>query len=78
MVFDSNTEWYTRIKLLRVSQNFFQEDVAEQIGVPVRSYQRWEQGHHVPVAKYRHALAEVLNADENDIFGDDPQPINKI
>jgi len=48
------------IKQLRQKQNLTQQQLAEKIGIPYQTLQRWESGKFMPSAKYLPALAEAL------------------
>lgn len=52
-VFDSSM-----IKRSRTSLNMTQNEVAESIGVNIRTYQKWESGKNVPIACY---LMKLMN-----------------
>ena len=72
MVFSSQTPWYKRLELHRCNMDQTQAETAEAIGIPVRTYQRWEHGEHVPTPQLRKRISKALGIDEGDIFGDNP------
>ena len=71
--FDPRTPWYKRMKLHRVNLDLKQEEAAALIGVPIRTYQRWENGDNVPIAAYRKLIAEAFKTSEAEIFNE-PTP----
>lgn len=58
-----------RLVGLRKSHGFSQRDVAEKIGLPVRSYQRYELGESVPVISSIVALARLYGVSTDYLLG---------
>lgn len=42
------TPWNKRIRKLRRCRDWTQADAAERLGVPLRTFQNWEQGRALP------------------------------
>ena len=71
MTFSSDQAWNMRIKLLRISAGLKQEQTAAKVGVPTRTYQRWETGENYPIAAYRKMIAEAFEVTESEIFDEE-------
>ncbi len=50
-----------RLKQLRNERRFYQRELAEYLGVSVRTYQFYESGHNEPNIKSLIALADFYN-----------------
>lgn len=62
--------WYKKIAVLRVANDWEQEEIANRVGVDRRIYWNWENGIHIPVKGNRKRLANVLGVPEGEIFGE--------
>jgi len=60
--------WNKRMKLLRVSLDLTQEDMAQQLGIQSRQYWRWEHGEYSPKDPYKKRIAELLGVPVGEIF----------
>jgi len=47
-----------RLKLLRQERRFYQRELAEYLGISIRTYQFYESGHNEPNVKSLIALAD--------------------
>ena len=65
------------IKRLRVEQGLTQEQVAQQIGITWRNYQRYEKGLVVPRGDNLAKAAKVFGVTEEEIVGIKPGPRGK-
>lgn len=65
-----------RLREVRVSMGFTQDELAEKVGVQVLQINRWEKGKNSPTADYLVKLAEVLAVSTDYLLGlsDDPTP----
>lgn len=55
-----------KLKILRTAKGWRQSDAAVQLGVAVRTLQRWEDGNFDPSVKLRARICEVFG--RTDIF----------
>lgn len=55
------------LKDARKKKGMTQKEVAEEVGVPLNTYQRWEYGVHVPDGKNMLKLIEVLGVKSEDV-----------
>ena len=58
-----------RLKTLRKEQKFRQSDVAERLGISVRTYQYYESGGHRPDYETLFALADVFGVSTDYLLG---------
>ena len=49
-----------RLQQLKQEQNLRQKDIAEEVGIPLRTYQRYEYGERQPTADVLVALTPVI------------------
>ncbi|GCE20877.1 FxSxx-COOH system tetratricopeptide repeat protein [Dictyobacter kobayashii] len=56
-----------RLRRQRVLRNWRQQDVADQIGVSIVTYQRWERGNQQPSAYYRIKLCSLFDASPQEL-----------
>ena len=58
----TNVKGFTeRLRLLRTARGLKQNRLAELLGIPARSYNRWERGTYVPHVEMLVKLAEVVS-----------------
>ena len=50
-----------KLKSLRKSRNLSQKDIAERIGVKVRTYASWERQENKITLEYAYQISEILN-----------------
>ncbi|GLV55814.1 tetratricopeptide repeat protein [Dictyobacter sp. S3.2.2.5] len=60
--------WHQRLRHERISRNWRQSDLAEQLGVAITTVQHWERGRHLPSAYFRVKLSAL--------FGNSMQEVN--
>lgn len=60
-----------RLRLARIEQHYTQQQVADAIGITLRSYQRYESGHIEPPYQTLLSLANFLNVSLDYLFGRD-------
>lgn len=60
--------WYKKIEVLRVINDWKQEEAAEKIGVDARVYWNWENGVSIPVKRNRERIAQVYGVSQKEIF----------
>jgi transcriptional regulator with XRE-family HTH domain len=70
-LYEFNTPWHQKIKLLRIKAGLTQDEVAEKMGIDQRRYWGWEHGVNIPRKKTRAKLAEALGVAVEDIFSED-------
>ena len=58
-----------RIKLLRKERRYYQRELAEHLGVSVRTYQFYESGHNEPSIKSLIALADLYGVTTDYLVG---------
>lgn len=58
--------WSDRLRILRAAKKMDQQEVAENIGVFKKTYQRWEKGESEPYPDNKRKLCELFGRD--DIF----------
>ena len=58
-----------RLQQLKQEQNLRQKDIAEEVGIPLRTYQRYEYGVRQPTADVLVALADYFNVSIDYIVG---------
>ena len=58
-----------RLQQLKQEQNLRQKDIAEEVGIPLRTYQRYEYGERQPTADVLVALADYFNVSIDYIVG---------
>lgn len=63
-----STEWNKKIKFLRLNNERTQSQVAHEIGVELRTYQRWEKGENYPEPINQEAIAQALGSTVSEIF----------
>lgn len=57
-----------RLRSTRIEQHYTQQQIADAIGVTLRSYQRYESGHIEPPYQTLLALANFLNVSLDYLF----------
>jgi transcriptional regulator with XRE-family HTH domain len=74
----AKTEWEesmsVRLKEMRVAAGMTQAAVAQAAGVPLRTYQTWEQGVRTPLIDAAARVAEALDISLDDLAGIGPPP----
>lgn len=58
-----------RLTELKSSKNFLQKQIAEGAGVPLRTYQRYENGEREPSASIIISLADFFNVSTDYLLG---------
>lgn len=58
-----------KIKLLRISHDFTQEELSEKVDVSVTSVRCWEYGSKLPSANALAALSKVFNTSTDELLG---------
>ncbi len=58
-----------RLRLLRVARDLRQNRLAELLGIPARSYNRWERGTYVPHVDMLVKLANILQVSMDELIG---------
>ena len=58
-----------RLDELKVSRNLLQKQVAEGAGIPLRTYQRYENGEREPSASTLVALSDFFNVSIDYLLG---------
>jgi|LGVF01.2.fsa_nt_gb DNA-binding XRE family transcriptional regulator len=61
-------KWNERIKFNRINNRKSQQQLANDIGVSLRTIQRWEKGETKPYPKIKEKIAAILNLTVEDIF----------
>jgi transcriptional regulator with XRE-family HTH domain len=61
-------------KRLREAAGLSQAQLARKCGVPVGSYQQWEQGRRTPLLDAAVRIAEALDVSLDDLAGIGPPP----
>lgn len=66
-----------RLIQLKVDRNLFQKKIAEDLGISVRSYQRYESGERKPDSDTIIKLCKYFNISANYILGlsNNPEPL---
>ena len=59
--------WNKKIKLLRIINDWTQEEAAKMCFVERRAYQLWEKGENMP-QNNRRTIAKIFNVNEREIF----------
>jgi transcriptional regulator with XRE-family HTH domain len=74
----AKTEWEesmsARLKQMREAAGMTQAAVAQAAGVPLRTYQTWEQGVRTPLIDAAAKVAEALDISLDDLAGIGPPP----
>jgi len=60
-----------KIRELRFRRGWTPKDLAGQIGVSVRTVQRWERGSHLPRLETMELLCRALGCSPADLLGDE-------
>jgi transcriptional regulator with XRE-family HTH domain len=60
-----------KIRELRFRRGWTPKDLARQIGVSVRTVQRWERGSHLPRLDTMELLCQALGCSPADLLGDE-------
>ena len=63
-----------RLAKLKESRNLMQKDIAAGIGVPLRTYQRYEYGERVPSITVLVALADYFDVTADYLLGRSDKP----
>ena len=63
-----------RLNELKNSNNFLQKQIAEGAGVPLRTYQRYENGEREPSASIIVSLADFFNVSTDYLLGRTDNP----
>jgi transcriptional regulator with XRE-family HTH domain len=58
-----------RLRLLRTERGLTQTRLAELLGMPARSYNRWERGGHVPHLEMAVKIADILQVSLDELVG---------
>ncbi|MGH8077340.1 MAG: helix-turn-helix domain-containing protein [Lysobacter sp.] len=58
-----------RLRLLRTERGLTQTRLAELLGMPARSYNRWERGGHVPHLEMAVRIADILQVSLDELVG---------
>lgn len=58
-----------RLKKLQLAHHMQQKDMAEKIGVPLRTYQRYEYGEREPLVKVLIGLANCFDVSVDYLLG---------
>ena len=58
-----------RLRLLRSARGLKQNRLAELLGIPPRSYNRWERGTYVPHVDMLVRLADILQVSMDELIG---------
>ncbi len=58
-----------RLRLLRTERGLTQTRLAELLGMPARSYNRWERGGHVPHLEMAIKIADLLQVSLDELVG---------
>ena len=66
-----------KLKQLREAVGMTQAAVAKAAGVPLRTYQTWEQGTRTPLIDAAAKVAEALDVSLDDLAGIGPPPRRK-
>ena len=61
-----------RIKEARKRANLTQQEVSDKLGIKVPSYQQYESGKRNPKRETLQKIAEALEVDAFDLYGDEP------
>jgi transcriptional regulator with XRE-family HTH domain len=67
-----------RLKEMREAAGLTQAAVAAAAGVPLRTYQTWEQGVRTPLIDAAAKVAEALDVSLDDIAGIGPPPRRRL
>lgn len=62
-----------RLRELRSARGLTQTRLAELLGMPARSYNRWERGGHVPHLGMAIKIADILQVSLDELVGRTPQ-----
>jgi transcriptional regulator with XRE-family HTH domain len=66
----ANVKGFTeRLRLLRTARGLKQNRLAELLGIPPRSYNRWERGTYVPHVEMLVKLADILQVSMDELIG---------
>ena len=63
-----------RLNELKSSNNFMQKQIAEGAGIPLRTYQRYENGEREPPASIIISLANFFNVSADYLLGRTDNP----
>jgi transcriptional regulator with XRE-family HTH domain len=66
-----------RFKQLRESARLSQAALAKRCGIPLRSYQQWEQGRRTPLLDAAVKLADALEITMDELMGRVPPKAKK-
>lgn len=69
--------WYELIKKEREQRSWTQAEVAEKIGVGVKTVGRWESGERFPLPLYRRSLSTIYQKTLHELKLDEEPPCNK-
>jgi len=58
-----------RLRLLRTQRGLTQTRLAELLGMPARSYNRWERGGHMPHLEMAVKIADILQVSLDELVG---------
>lgn len=58
-----------RLRMLRTERGLTQTRLAELLGMPARSYNRWERGGHVPHLEMAVKIADLLQVSLDELVG---------
>lgn len=58
-----------RLRLLRTQRGLTQTRLAELLGMPARSYNRWERGGHIPHLEMAVKIADILQVSLDELVG---------
>lgn len=64
----SELPWYKKIKILRIVNDWEQDEAAEKCGTSKRIYWNWENGVCMPIKNNRRYIAKAFGVPEEDIF----------
>jgi len=62
-------EFAERLRALRTARGLTQTRLAELLGMPARSYNRWERGGHVPHLGMAVKIADILQVTLDELVG---------
>ena len=63
------------LRIIRNKQNITQQEVADFIGIDLRTYARWESGKSAIKSPYIPKLTEFLHVEASDLFREKPSEI---
>jgi transcriptional regulator with XRE-family HTH domain len=68
------TPFAERLRALRNAAGFTQQAVAEELGVGIQTYMRWERGETEPAFSELRMLAEMFDVELNDFAPEEDPP----